>query len=234
MIGILLFCGLCMFCVIVGYGVNIFTSNKIGEGNDTKNVLMLEEQGLYIFPPLQQEDLSKLKQKEPEFSEGQFIRWSREMFWQIITASYTEQIQPLKQWLTVGFFRSCQNRFKKLRERGIKEIYKRKMEYAAAITGYRKQNQKEYLIVTLQVCLECYIIDVSTNEIVHGNPDTTVYTQYEMEFVRQNVGEECCPHCLAPIEEDGQQCAYCKSWLQEERADRNQAWLLCRCKEKAL
>ncbi|MCI9625302.1 MAG: TIM44-like domain-containing protein [Clostridia bacterium] len=192
------------------------------------------------FPPLHAVNLSELRKKEPEFSSGRFIKWGRELFWQFANASEEWEIEPIRPYLTEGFYRSCQNRCQDLQKRGVKIVYEQRIEQNIAITGYRVQNQQEYLAMALQVYITFAMIDVRTGRRVDGKRSTSRHMKYELEFMRQTAGDMpdmvrggCCPHCGAPVENDRQErCSYCREKLIFEPKTENCNWLLGKCTEK--
>lgn len=229
---------LCIICVVLGFCVNVFMNDRIGDLEMREEVP--EEIPKVDFPPLHAVNLSELRKKEPEFSSGRFIKWSRELFWQVATASEEREIEIIRPWLTEAFYQSCQNRCQDLQKRGVKIVYEQRIEQGVAITGYRVQNQQEYLTMALQLYITFVIIDRKTNKRMNGKRSTSQRVKYELEFVRQAAGgaqgmvrEGCCPHCGAPIEEMGQeQCSYCREKLIFASKTEKRDWLLCKCTEK--
>ena len=239
MLGIL-FCVICILCAVLGFCINKFMSGRNGDLEYEMQEEEPEEIPQVDFPPLHAVNLSELRKKEPEFSSGRFIKWSRELFWQLATASEEQEIESIRPCLTEEFYRSCQNGCRDLQKRGVKIVYEQRIEQGVAITGYRVQNQQEYLATAFQVYVTFATVDVKTGKRIGGNYSMSRRAKYELEFVRQAVRdtkdmvcEGCCPHCGAPIEEVGQErCSYCNSKLVFKPWVENCNWLLCKCTEK--
>lgn len=220
-----------MIETVIRWVLYVLKSGRHGESDDMPEPIDPE-----VFPILHPADLSELLKKDSEFFSGWFVNRSKELFWQLITASDVQEIESIRTCLAEKFYQSCQNRCRDLQKRGVKNIYEERIELNAVITSYRVQNQQEYLTTTLQICTNCYSIDIQTEEIVEGDPRIFAYIQYELEFVRhnaENAPDKVCHHCGAPIEKNGQeQCSYCNSNLVFKPKSERQNWLLCKCIEK--
>lgn len=220
--------------VVVGGGITLlFVLHEEQKNRDTNNDVVPN------FSILQQANLSALKQKEPQFSPAQFTAWAWSLFRQVATASNIKALEPIRPCITDGLYQNCKERFERLEKQGLREIYEWFVDKSVVITAYQDQGQREQLTVVMQISTSCYMMDVKTYRAVSGKPNTKIYLEYELTFVRYNdekakdgVQTKCCPHCGAPVEGKQQrQCDYCKSKLPvfNSNTKKNHDWTLSRC-----
>ncbi len=91
----------------------------------------------------------------------------------------------------------------------------------AVLSHYEIVSEFEYLTVLMRVKLKDYIIDDITQKVLEGDKHTTLYTNYELVFMRK-VGqksrnlEKKCLNCGAKDRIHNGICEYCGcQWLND-------------------
>lgn len=164
-----------------------------------------------------------MKEKDPNFTPNDFLTYVKRVYVDIQDAWSKRDLEPVRPVLHPNLYQQTQTQIKKKIEDGIINYLERIAVNTAYLSGYRRDDDYEYMIVYLSAQMIDYQVKEETGQILYGDKTTRWSLQYKMTFMRAadmitpEAEEEMntnmkCPNCGAPIEGTAfGKCEYCGS-----------------------
>lgn len=164
-----------------------------------------------------------MKEKDPNFTPNDFITYVKRVYVDIQDAWSKRDLEPVRPILHPNLYQQTETQIKKKIEDGIINYLERIAVNTAYLSGYRRDDDYEYMIVYLSAQMIDYQVKEETGQILYGDKTTRWSLQYKMTFMRaadmitpeaeeeENANMKC-PNCGAPIEGTAfGKCEYCGS-----------------------
>ena len=163
-----------------------------------------------------------IKQDDPNFSAGDFISFSKQVYIDIEDAWCKRDLKPVRPVMHENLYNTTNRQVQAKIEQGVVFHYESIAINTAYLTSYAKDTQFEYLTAYLNARMIDYQVDEKTGNIIRGDKTTRWDMRYKMKFVRSigvKTREETgsasghnCPNCGAPLEMTSSGvCDYCGS-----------------------
>lgn len=164
-----------------------------------------------------------MKEKDSNFTPNDFLAYVKRVYVDIQDAWSKRNLEPVRPVLHPNLYEQTQTQIKKKIEDGVINYLERIAVNTAYISGYRRDDDYEYMIVYLSAQMIDYQVKEETGQILYGDKTTRWSLQYKMTFMRaadmitpeaeeeENANMKC-PNCGAPIEGTAfGKCEYCGS-----------------------
>ena len=174
--------------------------------------------------PNRTDEISKIMlEKDPNFTPNDFITYVKRVYVDIQDAWSKRDLEPVRPVLHPNLYQQTQTQIQKKIEDGIINYLERIAVNTAYLSGYRRDDDYEYMIVYLSAQMIDYQVKEATGQVLYGDKTTRWSLQYKMTFMRAadmvtpEASEEDnanmkCPNCGAPIEGTAfGKCEYCGS-----------------------
>ncbi len=174
--------------------------------------------------PNRTDEIMKLMlEKDENFTANDFISYVKRVYVDIQDAWSRRDLEPVRAVLHPNLYQQTQRQIQKKIEDGVVNHLERIAVNTAYLSGYRRDDDYEYMIVYLSAQMIDYQVKESTGQLLYGDKTTRWSLQYKMTFMRavemktpQADAEENenmkCPNCGAPIEGTAfGKCEYCGS-----------------------
>lgn len=174
--------------------------------------------------PNRTDEITKIMQeKDQNFTPNDFLTYVKRVYVDIQDAWSKRDLEPVRPVLHPNLYQQTQKQIQKKIEDGIVNYLERIAVNTAYLSGYRRDDDYEYMIVYLSAQMIDYQVKESTGQILYGDKTTRWSLQYKMTFMRAadmvtpDASEEenenmKCPNCGAPIEGTAfGKCEYCGS-----------------------
>ena len=165
----------------------------------------------------------KVKQVDPLFSADKFMKWGSEVFVKLQTAWMNRTWEDIRTLESTELFEQHKGQLQYLIDNKQINMMKNIRVEHTQLTRYRKDGDKEVLVMILRATMRDYIIEEESNKIVQGSPNKDIQMLYSLTFVRkagvktmesntEYTNTISCPNCGAPtkITSSGK-CEYCGS-----------------------
>lgn len=175
------------------------------------------------LPNRTDEITSILKEKDPNFTPNDFITYVKRVYVDIQDAWSKRDLEPVRSVLHPNLYQQTQVQINKKIEDGIINYLERIAVNTAYLSGYRRDDDYEYMIVYLSAQMIDYQVKEKTGQILYGDKTTRWSLSYKMTFMRaadmvtpeaeeeENANMKC-PNCGAPVEGTAfGKCEYCGS-----------------------
>ena len=182
-----------------------------------------QRQQLKPLPNRTDEITGIMNEKDPNFTPNDFITYAKRVYVDIQDAWSKRNLEPVRPVLHPNLYQQTQTQVKKKIEDGIINYLERIAVNTAYLSGYRRDDDYEYMIVYLSAQMIDYQVKEETGQILYGDKTTRWSLQYKMTFMRaadmitpeaeeeENATMKC-PNCGAPIEGTAfGKCEYCGS-----------------------
>lgn len=182
-------------------------------------------------------DLSRLMEKDPAFSQENFISRINNMFIQLQTAWMDKQWSSIRPFETDALFNMHKQQLQTYIDRNQTNVVENIAILDSKIVRYNQSSDYDEIDVYLQVRLNDYVRDDDTGKVVKGDPNRDVYMVYVWTLIRkgdvktEKQTEEYevtqCPNCAAnvSINQSGE-CEYCGSTISSGQYN----WVLSKIK----
>lgn len=174
--------------------------------------------------PDRTDEITKIMlEKDANFTPNDFISYVKRVYVDIQDAWSKRDLEPVRPVLHPNLYQQTQTQIQKKIEDGIVNYLERIAVNTAYLSGYRRDDDYEYMIVYLSAQMIDYQVKESTGQILYGDKTTRWSLQYKMTFMRaadmvtpdasteENENMKC-PNCGAPIEGTAfGKCEYCGS-----------------------
>ncbi len=165
-----------------------------------------------------------LKKSDVNFSANDFITYAKKVYIDIQDAWCKRDLDPVRAVLHPNLYEQTQKQIQKKIDAKIINYLERITVNTAYLSGFRRDDDYEYLTVYLTSQMIDYQMHEETGQILYGDKTTRWDMQYKMIFVRaagmetldaaaeENNDVMRCPSCGAPVEGTAfGQCQYCGS-----------------------
>ena len=164
----------------------------------------------------------KVKQVDPLFSADKFMKWGSEVFVKLQTAWMNRTWEDIRTLESTELFEQHKGQLQYLIDNKQINMMKNICVKNTQLTRYRKDGDKEVLVMILRATMRDYIIEVESNKIVQGSPNKDIQMLYSLTFVRkagvktmentEGTNTISCPNCGAPTKiTNSGKCEYCGS-----------------------
>lgn len=174
--------------------------------------------------PNRTDEITKfMQEKDPNFTPNDFITYVKRVYVDIQDAWSKRDLEPVRPVLHPNLYQQTQIQVQKKIEDGIINYLERIAVNTAYLSGYRRDDDYEYMIVYLSAQMIDYQVKEETGQVLYGDKTTRWSLQYKMTFMRavdmvtpdadaEQNGNMKCPNCGAPIEGTAfGKCEYCGS-----------------------
>ncbi len=204
--------------VIIAYSVLI--SKKKGTVT-VKKYKTVSTKAVRTLPDRTDEIVSIMKQKDVNFTANDFLSYVKRVYIDIQDAWSKRDLEPVRSVLHPNLYQQTQTQIDKKIADGIVNHIERISVNTAYLTGYRQDDDYEYMTVYLAAQMIDYQVKEETGEVLYGDKTTRWDMRYKMTFIRAidmqtlDITEENnetmrCPSCGAPIEGTAfGRCEYC-------------------------
>lgn len=165
-----------------------------------------------------------MKKTDVNFSANDFITYAKKVYIDIQDAWCKRDLEPVRAVLHPNLYEQTQKQIQKKIDAKIINYLERITVNTAYMSGFRRDDDYEYLTVYLTSQMIDYQVHEETGQILYGDKTTRWDMQYKMIFVRaagmetpdaaaeENNDVMRCPSCGAPVEGTAfGQCQYCGS-----------------------
>lgn len=177
-------------------------------------------------------NLDKLSQKDPGFSEGDFIAWANNVFIQLQEAWTDKDWKRIRTFESDTLFKTHNSQLNNYIQKNQTNVVEEIAVLNTKLEEYREDNANEYLSVIIQARYRDYLVDDLSKAVIKGDKNKKYVMIYRMNFMRtlgtkteqiKGLDAKNCPNCGAPlsINESGV-CEYCGS----EVSSGDYSWLL--------
>lgn len=199
--------------IAINKGKGAGTQVRSGSGAQGANV---------ILPDRTAQIEGIIKQNDPNFSAGDFVTFTKQVYIDIEDAWCKRDLTPVRPVMHENLYNTTNRQVQSKIEQGVVYHYESIAINTAYLTSYAKDAQFEYLTAYLNARMIDYQVDEKTGNIIRGDKTTRWDMRYKMKFVRSigvKTKEETgvstghnCPNCGAPLEMTSSGvCDYCGS-----------------------
>ena len=175
----------------------------------------------------------KVRQVDPLFSADKFMKWGSEVFVKLQTAWMNRTWEDIRTLESTELFEQHKGQLQYLIDNKQINMMKNIRVEHTQLTRYRKDGDKEVLVMILRATMRDYIIEEESNKIVQGSPNKDIQMLYSLTFVRkagvktmentEGTNTISCPNCGAPTKiTNSGKCEYCGSIITTGEYD----WVL--------
>lgn len=215
--------------IIIVIAFSILKSKNAGQrrsGNYQPQPQRTQQTRKQITPLKNRTDeiIAILKKKDENFSANDFITYVKKVYIDIQDAWSKRDLEPVRSVLHPNLYEQTQKQIQKKIDAKIINYLERISVNTAYLSGYRRDDDYEYLTVYLTAQMIDYQVHEETGQILYGDKTTRWDMQYKMIFVRavdmltpdiaDTVNNDVmrCPSCGAPVEGTAfGKCEYCGS-----------------------
>lgn len=178
-------------------------------------------------------NLKELKQKDPNFSEPQFIEKVNNMFMQLQNAWTKKDWQSIRPFETDSLWNMHKMQLQQYINKSQTNVVENICILDTKIIKYEQDEVNDIITVMIRSRFNDYVIDDVTGKVIAGNPKEDIYMTYYWKLIRRrgivtNINNKTnsvtqCPNCGAnvSINESGV-CEYCDSVISNGQYD----WVL--------
>lgn len=207
--------------VVVIIIVLIVINKNKGNSSGTRSGSGMQGAGV-ILPDRTAQIETIIKANDPNFSAGDFITFTKQVYIDIEDAWCKRDLTPVRPVMHENLYNTTAKQVQAKIEQGVVYHYESIAINTAYLTSFARDAQFEYLTAYLNARMIDYQVDEKTGNIIRGDKTTRWDMRYKMKFVR-SVGvktkEESgvstghnCPNCGAPLEMTSSGvCDYCGS-----------------------
>lgn len=172
--------------------------------------------------PDRTEQISQImKAKDVNFTANDFLSYVKRVYVDIQEAWSKRDLEPVRSVLHPNLYQQTQQQIDRKIADGIVNHLERIAVNTAYLTGYRQDDDYEYMAVYLAAQMIDYQVKEETGEVLYGDRNTLWHMFYKMTFVRAITMQTPditeaenevmrCPSCGAPIEGTAfGKCEYC-------------------------
>ena len=163
-----------------------------------------------------------VRQVDPLFSADKFMKWGSEVFVKLQTAWMNRTWEDIRTLESTELFEQHKGQLQYLIDNKQINMMKNICVKNTQLTRYRKDGDKEVLVMILRATMRDYIIEEESNKIVQGSPNKDIQMLYSLTFVRkagvktmentEGTNTISCPNCGAPTKiTNSGKCEYCGS-----------------------
>ncbi|MBS4207036.1 TIM44-like domain-containing protein [Bacillus sp. FJAT-50079] len=182
-------------------------------------------------------NLSKLKEKDPLFSDELFLSKVNNMFIQLQQAWMDKQWNSIRPFETDPLFNMHHKQLQSYIDQQRTNVVENIAILDSKIVRYENDGDHDEIDVYLRVRINDYVIDDHTKKVIKGNPNRDIYMTYIWTLIRKGnvVTEEekeqyevtQCPNCGANVSINASgQCEYCESVISSGEYN----WVLSKIK----
>ena len=176
-----------------------------------------------IVPNRTEQITEIMKKKDVNFTANDFLSYAKRVYVDIQDAWSKRDLEPVRSVLHPNLYQQTQKQVEKKIADGIVNHLERISVNTAYITGYRQDDDYEYMYVYLVAKMIDYQVKEATGQVIYGDKTTRWEMFYKMTFMRAidmqtaDITEEDdnvmrCPSCGAPVEGTAfGTCQYCGS-----------------------
>lgn len=200
------------------------STSRPGNGSTTQRTSGQNQQQRFKPLPNRTDEITAIMvEKDPNFTPNDFISYVKRVYVDIQDAWSKRDLEPVRPVLHPNLYQQTQMQVQKKIEDGIINYLERIAVNTAYLSGYRRDDDYEYMIVYLSAQMIDYQVKEETGQVLYGDKTTRWSLQYKMTFMRAadmqtpDPGAEenenmKCPNCGAPIEGTAfGKCEYCGS-----------------------
>lgn len=176
---------------------------------------------------------AQIQESDPDFSADKFIGYAREVFMTIQAAWTAKDWKPIRPFESETLFNTHKQQLDEYIRLGKTNVVEKIGIKHCSLHAFRKDGEKEVLVVWLNAVMRDYVIDDATKKVLESDPNRDWYMKYEMVFnrkagvktdpTRKGNSVTNCPNCGAPTEvTSAGQCEYCGSVITNGEHD----WVL--------
>ena len=178
-------------------------------------------------------DLSALLQRDPNFSEAEFLESVGNLYLQMQNAWQQKDWEPMRMHLSDALYNQMGRQLDMLKKNGQTNYMERIAVLSKIITNYAQDDKNDILTCYLQVRLVDYTVDDATGSVVSGSKTAEKFLAYEWTLTRtagmltEKQGSATvqynCKSCGAPLSVNhSAKCEYCGAVLTASEHD----WVL--------
>ncbi|MFC1721685.1 Tim44/TimA family putative adaptor protein [Patescibacteria group bacterium] len=166
-----------------------------------------------------QAELAKLKQKDPNFNEQDFIGYVQNAFYKIQEAWEQQNLNIGRPYLADQLMQRYTNQISDLKSRGERSVVENMVIGHQNITGVRSDAQHDYITVKIDASATDYTVD-KNNKIIRGDKKIKPFTEFWTFMRKGDVKSDpkkgaqanTCPNCGAPLQLNATgKCDYCNT-----------------------
>lgn len=132
---------------------------------------------------------NKIIQIDSQFSESNFLNYAKEAYIKIQNAWSKKDWKEIRQYESESLYHMHLEQLQEYISRHITNMVEIIEIKNAVLSHYEIVSEFEYLTVLMRVKLKDYIIDDIRQKVLEGDKHTTLYTNYELVFMRK-VGQK--------------------------------------------
>ncbi len=165
-----------------------------------------------------------LKKNDVNFTANDFIAYVKKVYIDIQDAWCKRDLEPVRAVLHPNLYEQTKKQIQKKIDAKVINYLERITVNTAYLSGFRRDDDYEYLTVYLTAQMIDYQVHEETGQVLYGDKTTRWDMQYKMIFVRaagmqtpditaeENNDVMRCPSCGAPVEGTAfGKCEYCGS-----------------------
>ncbi len=217
-----------VIAIIIVYSVSKSRSAKRGQGaNQIPTARNLQSrrnnanQPAKTLPDRTEQISQIMKAKDVNFTANDFLSYVKRVYVDIQEAWAKRDLEPVRSVLHPNLYQQTQQQIEMKIADGIVNHLERIAVNTAYLTGYRQDDDYEYMVVYLAAQMIDYQVKEETGEVIGGDKNTLWHMFYKMTFVRAITMQTPditeaenevmrCPSCGAPIEGTAfGKCEYC-------------------------
>lgn len=188
-------------------------------------------------PTYRTADLTKLKEKDPLFSDELFLSKVGNMFIQLQQAWMNKDWNSIRPFETDSLFQMHHRQLQSYIEQHKTNVVENIAIIDSKIVRYEHDSQHDEVDVYIKVRMNDYVIDDHTKKVLKGNPNKDIYMTYIWTLIRKDTvltdekKEQYevtqCPNCGANVSINASgQCDYCESIISSGEYN----WVLSKIK----
>lgn len=132
---------------------------------------------------------NKIIQIDSQFSESNFLNYAKEAYIKIQNAWSKKDWKEIRQYESESLYHMHLEQLQEYISHHITNMVEIIEIKNAVLSHYEIVSEFEYLTVLMRVKLKDYIIDDITQKVLEEDKHTTLYTNYELVFMRK-VGQK--------------------------------------------
>ncbi len=228
--------GFFLFLIIVIIIIVIASQGKKGKSKSSGDYISadeaLDESKLKpIDRKKVEEQIAKLKEKDPNFSEKVFLDKAQTAFFAIQRAWSKNDLEPARKYMSEAQFNRMNMQLEEIKEKGWRNILSDIVIGKAEIAEVGSEGEYDYIKVRIHASMADKTVDANGN-VVEGGDEIKPFVE-SWTFIRKQGAKTTsdggrtvahnCPNCGAPIEagESGK-CPYCDATITAASFD----WVL--------
>ncbi|OQB24185.1 MAG: Tim44-like domain protein [Firmicutes bacterium ADurb.Bin182] len=171
-------------------------------------------------------DLSKLYEKDPDFSPEAFLQMVSNMYVKLQNSWESKDWEPMRMLMTDALYSQFANQLEELKQNGQTNHVDRIAVLGTRITGYSQTESNDVLKVEVKSRIVDFVTDDTTGKIVRGSDTRELFMTYEYTLIRslgvktevkEGENRSVCKACGAPILlNQSNRCEFCGTLMRSD------------------